>query len=166
MTQMLFFRGHGQTPQNAVGMALYECANILMDNPSLVVQLESLTPMGHEWDADVRVMALKMVSDSKGVHKKGEPELNYTMKNPEHMKSGNPNEWRPIGMKHDAPPAAFRFDNAAHAGEVPDIPLQDFEVPAYELAGASEPELKRIMQELQERRLRVLDDAKLKFENE
>ncbi len=167
MTQILFFKGHGTTPQEAIARAMEECAPVLMDNPSLVVQLEAVSPMGKGWDADIRVMALKTVSSSapkKNHRTQDDPGLRLDMDDPEHARSGNPNEWRPIGMKHDVAPAAFRFSNAATGGEVPDIPLQDIEIPDYELSIASEPELKRILQELYEKRLKIIEEAKLELE--
>lgn len=168
MSQALFFRGHDSSPQRAVRNALMECADILLTNPSLIVQLEAVSPMGEEWDADIRILGLNMkeaAGGGKRSHRsQDDPAANLNMKNPEHAKSGNPNEWRPAGMKHDGPPAAFRFGNAALCGEVPEIPLQDIEIPNYELLAASEPELKRILLEAEERRRRA--NEKLSLEHE
>lgn len=167
MTQMLFFKGHDTTPEGAVRHALGECASILIDNPSLVVQLESVYPMGGNWDADIRIMALDAgaATSIKRKHRtQNDPGEKYDIKSPEHAKSGNPNEWRPVGMRHDGPPAAFRFGNAAHAGEVPEIPLQDIQTPGYELSRASEPELRRILLELEERRHKAEEEFNLKID--
>ena len=167
MTQILFFKGHDDNPQDAISNAVKQCAPYLMDNPSLIIQLEALSPMGQGWDADVRIMALDTGAndDRARTHNgHGDPALKLEVENPEHPKSGNPNEWRPAGMDHDGAPAAFRFSNAATGGEVPDVPIQDIAIPDYELARASEPELKRMMQELHEKRLKVIEEAKLELE--
>lgn len=156
MVQLLFYRGHDATPEAAIGKALGQCAQVLMGNPSLVVQLENLNETGKSWDADIRVMALKAEDGEarRPARKRGGYNLDLNMKDPEHARSGNPNEWRPVGMRHDDPPVAYRFGNAAVAGTLPDIPLQEIMLPGYEMARASEPELKRILMELEQLRLR------------
>lgn len=164
MTDVMFFRGHADTEVSAVGLALVQCAPYLMDNAGLVVQLEGLTPMGKGWDADIRLMALSHeVADGQSHHRKqNDPGLRLDVDNPEHSKSDNPNAWRPVGMKHDGPIPAFRFSNAARGGELPDIPIEHMMVPDYELARASEPELRRILRELEEKRKKVIEDFKPK----
>lgn len=165
MTQFLFFKGHDVTPQGAIARALVECAPVLMDNPSLLIQLESINPMGHEFDADIRVMAVD-TSSEEGVKKKhrskDDPAERDDIDNPDTAKHIDPDAWRTL--RQDGPPAAFRFGNAAKGGEVPDVPLQDIEIRDYEMARASEPELKRIMQELEKKRLENIEQAKLELE--
>lgn len=168
MTQMLFFKGHDATPEGAVRHALGECAEVLIDNPALVIQLESVYQMGENWDADIRVMALDVEGagpDAKKHRKRTSSGKKNSIKSPEHAKSGNPNEWRPVGMEHDGPPTAFRFGNAACAGEVPEIPLQDIQIAGYELSRASEPEIRRILQDLEEKRHKAEQELNLKIDN-
>ena len=159
MTHIAYFNGHESTPQKAIAKALEECALLLIDIPSLVVQLENLESSGHMWDAHIRVMALKEESHAEaGRHRKqNDPGLRLEIESPEHAKSGNPNEWRPIGMRHDTPPAAFRFSNAALAGEMPNIPLQDLKLPNYELARASEPEMRRLLLQVEQLRHKIYE---------
>jgi hypothetical protein len=161
MTQLLFYKGHDTTPQGAVGQALHQCGEILMSNPSLVVQLENLYSTGDSWDADIRVMALAEEKTAYGGKRKGRHHR-YEIKNPEHLKSGNPNEWRPVGMQHDAQPVAFRFGNAAIAGELPDIPIQEIAVPGYDPVYSTEFDLKRLLLEHETHRLKTLE----KLEND
>jgi hypothetical protein len=153
MTKFLFYRGHDAEPQKALEKALAQAAQLFEAYPTLVVQLIGLNHSGPCWDADLRVSALQeeRAEDVRPRHKGG-AELNLDPKDPEHAKSGNPNEWRPAGMKHDLPPAAFRFGNAALAGTLPDLPFAEMNIPGYELSRASEPELRKIMMELEERR--------------
>lgn len=149
MVELLFLKGRGKTPLTAVEQALIQGASVLLENPSLVVQLETLVETGSGWDVDIRLMALgKSLHEGQVSHKGGQRD-EYNVKNPEHVLSGNPDAWRPPGMKHDSPPVAFRFGNAAVAGELPEIPLQDIKVPNYEVMRASEPELRRILLELE-----------------
>lgn len=165
MTEMLFFRGHDESAEGAVAKALISCASVLMENPSLVVQLETITPMGQEWDADIRVMALDVSSGASGSrqhHQKGDPSVDYKIDDAETAKRTDPDDWKTL--RHDHPEAAFRFANSATGGQVPDVPLQDIQIPDYEMARASEPELKRILQELHEKRLKIIEEHKPELE--
>ncbi len=155
MSEALFYSGHDATAEKAVGKALSQAAPIMMAYPTLYIELKSLQHSGHEWDADIRVLAVQddKTDAGKTRHRhRSDPALNYDPKNPEHARSGNPNEWRPIGMKHDAPVAAFRFSNAALAGELPQLPLENITLDSYELSRASEPELRKILLDLEEAR--------------
>lgn len=158
MVQLLFYKGHDSTPQGAVGRALHQCGEVLMNNPSLVIQLENLYTSGGAWDADIRVMSLAKEDTLRGKKRKGKgtPSEHLDIKNPEHAKSGNPNEWRPVGMEHDPPPMAFRFGNAAVAGELPDIPIQEIVVPGYDPTMHTEADLRRLLLELEEIRHRTM----------
>lgn len=165
MTQMLFFRGHDNNAQGAVAKALQSCAPVLMENPSLVVQLETLTPMGQAWDADIRVFSLADGTGDiahKSHHEKGDPSMAYNIDDVETAKRADPDDWKTL--RHDHPEAAYRFGNSAKGGEVPDVPLQDIQIPDYEMTRASEPELKRILQELHEKRLKIIEEHKPELE--
>lgn len=127
MTQCLFFCGKGTTEQEALRSALLQCADILLTFPSLVVELIELAPDGHHYDAHIRVMAIAKESVvSSGGAKQKPPGKDYVPKSPEHIKSGNPNEWRPIGMTHENFLMPLNFGEMANAGALPDIPTQDF----------------------------------------
>lgn len=152
MSEALFYSGHDATAEKAIGNALSQAAPVMMAYPTLYIELKSLQHSGHAWDADIRVLAVQDESGKTRHHHKSDPALNYDPKNPEHARSGNPNEWRPIGMKHDGPVAAFRFSNAALAGELPQLPLENIKVDSYELSRASEPELRKILLDLEEAR--------------
>lgn len=158
MVKAVFYRGHDATAEGAVAQALAQIAPVMMRYPSLVVDLEALNHSGQAWDADVRVLAIARGEASKG-QRHGRA-FNLDPDDPEHLRSGNPNEWRPVGMKHDGPIAAFRFSNAAMAGELPSIPLEDINIDGYELARASEPELRKMMLDLEEARSAVFERAK------
>lgn len=152
MVKAVFYRGHDATAEGAVAQALAQIAPVMMRYPSLVVDLEALNHSGQTWDADVRVLAIARVAGGAQKHRR---ELNLEPDDPEHLRSGNSNEWRPIGMKHDGPIAAFRFSNAAMAGELPQLPLEDIVIDGYELARASEPELRKMMDDLEEARVKA-----------
>jgi hypothetical protein len=163
MVQFLFYRGHDTTPQTAVGKALLQCTDILIDNPTLIVQLENIEPAGHNWDVDIRVMALKETSgdiNSRKHRSRNDPGLHLEMENPEHALSGNPDEGRPAKVRHDALLSGARFANAAQAGAIPDLPLQDIKISNYQLNAASEPEIKRILLLLEEERRRIYEQPK------
>ncbi len=151
MAKAVFFRGHDISPEGAIAAALAQIVPVMLRHPSLVVDLESLSHGGKTWDADVRVLAIAR-GTLNGVHHAHDPALNLEPDDPENIRSGNPNEWRPIGMKHDGPLAAFRFSNAATAGELPQLPLEDISFDNYELSRASEPELRKILHDLEEAR--------------
>ena len=126
MTSMLFFRGQGSTAARAIARAGAECAALLQENPCLMVELVELNQTGQTWNAHLRVMAMEGVSTSGGQGRP--PQKNYDPKNPEHAKSGDPNNWRPTGMAHD--PSSLnaveaKFDTASMAGQVPDVPVKD-----------------------------------------
>ena len=120
-----------------------------MAYPSLVIQLENLSSSGKAWDADVRVLALDTkTSERSPARKKAGRGLDLNMKRPD--------AWREHDTRKDPAFAAYRFGNAALAGSLPEIPLQEMELPRYEVSRASEPELKKILMELEELRLRNL----------
>jgi len=154
VTSMLFFKGHDTTPHKAVCHALSQAADVLMDYPSLLVELKDMQQMGPFWDAHIRVLAVQKAqtdaSSGKGGGQKGSPAHDYDPKNPEHALSDNPDARKPKWMGKTEPEAAFRFCHAAHAGELPDIPLQEMWLDSYELARASEPELKKIIEDLKQ----------------
>lgn len=155
MSEALFYSGHDATAEKAVGNALSQVAPIMMAYPTLYIELKSLQHSGHAWDADIRVLAVqhdKTGGDNTRHRHRSDPALEYDPKDPEHARSGNPNAWRPIGMKHDGPVAAFRFSNAALAGELPQLPLENIKLDSYELSRASEPELRKILLDLEEAR--------------
>lgn len=157
MTQILFYRGHHESPDKAIGAALCQCADVLMNNPSLVIQLESLESMGHAWDADIRVMALGK-ADGGGVRaRKGSPAANYNIKNPEHARFDNPDK-----NPHDNTPrpVAFRFGNAVTAGEIPDIPLQEIVMGETSPGAMTEGELTRVLLKFEELRLEKFEQNK------
>lgn len=162
MVKAVFYRGHDTTAEGAVAQALAQIAPVMMRHPSLVVDLEAVNHNGKAWDADLRVLAIAHSVDGK----KQPHGHNFDLEpdDPENMRSGNPNEWRPIGMKHDGPIAAFRFSNAAMAGELPQLPLEDIVIDGYELARASEPELRKMMQDLEEARRAVSERTKHNLE--
>lgn len=121
---MLFFKGRGPTPTKAIARAGRECAVLLMENPSLLVELVELIQDGHEWEAHVRVMALEAVEGGGDTRKP--PYFMKDPRNPEHNISGNPNAWRPAGMEHDNPEVVEKeFGVATHAGYVMDVPVRD-----------------------------------------
>jgi hypothetical protein len=160
VTHMLFFKGHDTTPHGAVRDALIQAADVLMEYPSLLVELKDIQQMGPFSDAHIRVMAIQESTASAGTvqnTKKGAPQHDFDPKNPEHALSDNPDAHRPGWMGSGAPEAAFRFCNAAHAGELPDIPLQEIWLPAYELARASGPELVHIIETIEDEHRRHTD---------
>lgn len=138
---MLFYMGQGHTQEESIESALSNAASILPNNPSLLIELIQLNHTAKHWEAHIRLMAVK-TSDSSGQKRKskkrGLPELNYEPRNPEHFRSGQPFEWRPIGMKHDQE-SLSKFDKASHGGNIPDIPTQDVE--KYQGLGLSESEI-------------------------
>lgn len=171
MTQALFFRGHDTTPEQAIAHALSQVAPLITLYPSLIVQLESVDHCGPNWDADIRVLAIRTADGEGGAYRKRhahDPALVLEPNDPENIRSGNPNEWRPVGMKHDGPLAAFRFSNAAMAGELPQIPLVDISVSNYELARASEPELRKILEDIHQAHEMIAkrQEEKLELEND
>ena len=139
MTGMLFYKGQGVTLEEAVSSALSNITPILLQNPSLVIELLELNQTGHHWESHIRLMAVKTTQsgDGKGRNKKKTTQsLELTPKSPEHFHSGQPFEWRPVGMKHDNLHPSFGFDRATYGGNVPDIPTQDIEI--YKRAGWSD----------------------------
>ncbi len=124
---MLFFKGCGSTPARAIARAGRECATLLLENPSLMVELAELIEHGSHWEAHIRVMALEVIQDGEGDSRKSSVE-GKGPKDPEHNISGDPNAWRPPGMEHD-PSSLDRveqtFDTASHAGQVPNVPVRD-----------------------------------------
>jgi len=126
MTQCLFFCGKGTSETEAVRAALAQCVDLLLNHPSLVVELVELVPDGHHMDAHIRVLGLAQegVSATGGVKHKA-PSKDYIPRSPEHIKSGHPDDWRPIGMAHENFLKPETFDVAAYAGEIPDVPTQD-----------------------------------------
>lgn len=141
MSDMLFYAGQGQTQEESIESALSNAAGILLDNPSLLVELIQLNHTAQHWEAHIRAMAVK-AGDSSGQKRKSKkrdlPELNFEPRNPEHFRSGQPFEWRPIGMRHDQE-SLSKFDRASHGGSIPDIPMQDIE--KYQGLGLSEEEI-------------------------
>lgn len=154
MTQFLFYKGHDATPQGAVCNALCQCGEVLLNNPSLIVQLENLYETGRAWDADIRIMALDTTEDAISVkqRRRGKP-LTYEMKDPEHARSGNPTQ----SLAHDTQPMTSRFGNAVVAGEVPDIPIQEIVVPGYDPTLHTEAEMRRLILEHEQKRLHKIE---------
>ncbi len=129
---MLFYKGQGDKPLTAIQEALSHCASILEQNPALIIELLELNHGGTHWEAHIRLMAIE-VSGATGVERKSKasdpPEKEYAPKSPEHFRSGNPFEWRPIGMDRELVNPLGTFDQAAYGGGyIPDIPTQDIEI--------------------------------------
>jgi hypothetical protein len=125
MTQCLFFCGKGASETEAVRAALVQCGDVLLNHPSLVVELVELVPDGHHVDAHIRVLGLASGAQDQGHIKQKAPSKDYVPRSPEHIKSGHPDDWRPIGMEHEDFLKPETFDAAAYAGEIPDVPTQD-----------------------------------------
>lgn len=125
MSDMLFYMGRGPNAVEAIRAALSHCAPVMEQNPSLILELLEINPCGSHWEAHIRVMAMehKEGADTRG----GPDDLELNPKSPEHFRSGRPDDWRPIGMKHNVAPSEG-FDVAAHGGYIPDVPLQDLEL--------------------------------------
>lgn len=128
MSNMLFYMGKGGEPIEAIKDALQNCAPVLEVNPSLVIQLLDVNHCGTHWEAHIRLMAIE-ASDSDGARRKTKADsASKIPRSPEHFRSGNPFEWRPIGMTLDLVNPLGNFDQAAYGGGfIPDIPTQELE---------------------------------------
>ena len=126
MNDMLFYVGRGDRPELAVRRALYHATPVFIENPSLHIQLLDLSPTASHWEAHIRLMA---VSTGQGKQPKSKPpELEKTPRSPEHFRSGQPFEWRPIGMQSDNIDPVKGFGRATYGSDIPDIPIQNLTV--------------------------------------
>lgn len=169
MTQAVFYRGHAQTAEGAVEQALVQAARVIVKYPSLVVDLEDLRHNGQWWDADIRVLAVKR--DAAGNQKPAAMRKDFKIHPQDRYGAGDADEridtdHTPQRRKVHLPPASFRFANAALSGDLPSLPLVDIVLDSYELSRASEPEMKRLMLELEQARLEHVERAKPKPELE
>lgn len=134
MTDMLFYMGIGRRPEEAARAALLQCADVLLANPSLIIELVNMVENADHYEAHIRLMAVDRQEGSatdgrKHASKRKPQPFLKDPRSPEHNISGDPNLWRPVGMEHDVLPAPQqKFDIATHAGYVPEIPHQEIQM--------------------------------------
>lgn len=129
MTKCLFFCGRGANEPAAVSQALEQCNDLLLNFPSLVVELVEMVPNASGYDAHLRVMAISANIDTKKIKQKEQ--------NPFRDLSVKPSDdlGRKEGVEHEVNIsrddrrlfAMASFDLAVTNGMIPDIPTQDLD---------------------------------------
>jgi hypothetical protein len=127
MTKCLFFCGKGKNESAAIRRALGQCEGLLLNFPSLVVELVELVPNAAGFDAHIRVMAISN-TETKQYKKSPKPSPSLEIKPSDDL-------GRREGVEHEANISREdrkdmqieSFDLAATAGVIPDLPTQDFD---------------------------------------
>ena len=128
MTKYVFFRGRGKSEASATQQALLKCGDVLLNFPSLVVELVEMTPNASGYEAHVRVMAMSDSVDARKYKEHQNPHMSLEVKPSDDLgrKEGVENE----GIIYGETIKKFSmksFDLAVTSGSIPDLPTIDFD---------------------------------------
>lgn len=130
MSNMIFYKGQGAGPSEAICEALINCAPVLEENPTLIIELLDVNHCGTHWEAHIRLIAIE-VSDASGFERKSKTSssssktLNPRDPGRDNFHSDDTRE----GLRNEYINPLGNFDQAAYGGGyIPDIPTQDIEL--------------------------------------
>jgi hypothetical protein len=128
VTKYLFFCGKGETQTAALKEALMQCSEVMVNFPSLVVELVEMTPNASGYDSHLRVMAISDNIDTKGIKSDTKTSASSEIKPSDDL-------GRREGVELESGTATgntkfvtmMSFDLAVKDGAIPDIPTQDID---------------------------------------